>query len=103
MARDGGSVRFPAVARKQARDISDAADVGIAVLFGKPEAFRQVGAHLIAVEHLGAPASLGELLLQAGRRPRLPPPPQSPPPKPQTHPQLDLPCRPPSLTPSRPP
>src|SRR4029077_18223906 len=61
IGRDRRRDRHPAAARYEPRHVSDAPDVGVAILFGEAEAFRQVGAHLVAVDQLGVTAAAREL------------------------------------------
>ena len=56
--------------RDEPRHVADAPDVRVAVFFGEPETLGEMGAHLVAVEQLGVPASTRELGLQRGRNRR---------------------------------
>ena len=55
---DRGRHRDHTVPGEEARDVTDPADIGVAVLFREAEALRQVLAHLVAVEELDPVAPL---------------------------------------------
>src|SRR5215813_2827672 len=59
-----GDHRCP-IARQQLGDIADAANVGVTIFFAKAQAFAEIGAHLIAIEHLD---SLAQGLESRGKR-----------------------------------
>src|SRR5260370_893127 len=58
--RDGGRDRHAATADDEPRHVADAPDVGVAVLLGEAQAFREMSSHLIAVEQLDMAAVTGE-------------------------------------------
>src|SRR5713101_2669973 len=49
-----------AVARQKPTDIADTPDIGVAVFLGKPEPLREIGPHLVAVEHLDIMAAAAQ-------------------------------------------
>src|SRR5262249_58229372 len=73
--RDRGRDRRDAVTRQEPRDVTDAADVGVTVLFREAESLAQIRPDLVAVEHLDAAAAHAKRVPEPPGRRRLSAPP----------------------------
>src|SRR5437867_10207412 len=67
VGRDRGCDHRHAVPREQLRDVTDAADVGVAVFAREPQALGEVLAHLVAVEDFDRDAATTQLCAHRGR------------------------------------
>src|SRR5436309_12036494 len=66
VGRDRGCDHRDAVARKQLRDVTQAAVVGVAVVAREPQALAEVLAHLVAVEDLDRDTATAQLRAHGG-------------------------------------